>query len=166
MKLKFEFWFRGFLVLLLLTLFWSVWVSAQPAGTNATNSVVSPAPTNSIATRLSQIDEDYVSFGLNRLEWMREHYLFGEPVWKYVASLVFVFLAFYVSKILDYLTRVWLKRIAERTQTRFDDLLLEVLNGPVKVVTFVIFLHIGLGVFRWPPAVGSVLSRGLIIVVA
>jgi len=107
-----------------------------------------------------------VSFGLNRFEVLRERTLFGQPLWKYLASLIFVFLAFYVSKLLDFLTRIWLKRLAAKTQTRFDDLLLELLNGPVKIVAFVIFLHVGLSVFQWPPVVEAVLSKGLIIIVA
>jgi MscS family membrane protein len=36
----------------------------------------------------------------------------------------------------------------------------------VKVVAFVIFLHIGLGVFDWPPQAQVWLSRGLIVVMA
>jgi len=166
MRLRFEFWYRTLLGLLVLILFWSLWANAQQAGTNAASMTNPPAPTNGLVARLGEIDEDYVSFGLNRLDWLRNNTWFGEPVWKYVASLIYIFLAFYVSKFLDFLTRVWLKRVAERTQTKFDDLLLEVLNGPVKVVAFVIFLNVGLGVFRWPPVVKSVLSKGLIIVVA
>lgn len=166
MKLNFESWFRGFLALWVLGLFWSLWVNVQSAESNTAAAAITPTSTNSLGTRLSQLDEDYVSFGLNRLGWLRENSLFGEPLWKYLASLIFVFLAFYISKFLDYLTRVWLKRLAERTNTRFDDLLLDVLNGPVRIVAFVIFLHIGLGVFRWPPLVEAVLSKGMIVIMA
>jgi len=92
--------------------------------------------------------------------------LWGNELWKYLFSLVYIFLAFYVSKFLDFLTRVWLKRWAEKTETRFDDLLLELLNGPVKVVAFVVFLRIGLDVFAWPELVQRVLAKGFTIVVA
>ena len=166
MKLKFDVFFRAYLFLFIALLFWSVWASAQESANQTTNAAFSAASTNNLVSRLAQIDEDYVSFGLNRFGVLREHSFFGQPLWKYLASLIFVFLAFYVSKLLDFLTRIWLKRLAARTHTRFDDLLLELLNGPVKVVAFVIFLHIGLGVFQWPPLVESVLSRGLIIIVA
>jgi MscS family membrane protein len=40
------------------------------------------------------------------------------------------------------------------------------LNGPVKVVAFVIFLRIGLDVFDWPELVQQVLAKGFAIVVA
>lgn len=166
MKLKFDALFRAYFLLLVALLFWSVWAGAQDRTVPATNAAPAAASTNNLASRLTQFDEDYVSFGLNRFELLRERSLFGQPLWKYLASLIFVFLAFYVSKLLDFLTRIWLKRLTARTQTRFDDLLLELLNGPVKIVAFVIFLHVGLSVFQWPPVVETVLSKGLIIVVA
>jgi MscS family membrane protein len=87
-------------------------------------------------------------------------------VWKYLFSLVYIFLAFYVSKFLDFLTRVWLKKWAEKTETKFDDLLLDLLNGPIKVVAFVIFLRIGLAVFDWGGLVEKVLTKGFTVIVA
>jgi MscS family membrane protein len=92
--------------------------------------------------------------------------LWGNELWKYLFSLVYIFLAFYVSKFLDYLTRVWLKKWAAKTETKFDDLLLELLNGPVKVVAFVIFLRIGLDVFQWPEMVQAVLAKSFTVIVA
>ena len=40
------------------------------------------------------------------------------------------------------------------------------LRGPIRVVTFVILLHLGLMVFSWPSWLQQFLSRGLLIVVA
>jgi hypothetical protein len=53
-------------------------------------------------------------FCLDRLEVLVTHTLFGQPLWKYISSLIYVFLAFYISKFLDYLTGVWLKRWANQ----------------------------------------------------
>ena len=92
--------------------------------------------------------------------------MWENELWKYLFSLIYIFLAFYVSKLLDYLTRVWLKKWAERTETKFDDLILDLLNGPVKVVAFMIFLRIGLDVFAWPETVQKILSKGFTIIVA
>jgi MscS family membrane protein len=97
---------------------------------------------------------------------LRENTLFGQPLWKYLSSLVYIFLAFLISKGLDFLVGVWLKRWAERTKSNFDDLLLEALRGPIKVTAFVILLHVGLTVFRWPDKVQHLLSKGLIVIVA
>ena len=165
MRLRFDTLYRCGLALLVGLLFWSLWANAQTESTNQAGLFTTPV-TNNLATRLSQLDEAYVSFGLNRIGFLRDHSVLGQPLWKYVASLVFVFLAFYVSKFLDFATRVWLKRLAARTQTTLDDLLLDLLNGPVKIVAFVIFLHIGLGIFQWPPAVQNVLSKLMVVIVA
>ncbi len=165
MRLKFAVLYRGGLALLLALLGWSLWASAQGDATNKPAVFTAPA-TNNLVTRLSQLDDVYVSFGLNRVPFLREHEVLGQPLWKYVASLLFVFLAFYISKFLDFATRVWLKRLAAKTQTTLDDLLLELLNGPIRVVAFVIFLQIGLGIFQWPPAVEAVLSKFMILIVA
>jgi MscS family membrane protein len=40
------------------------------------------------------------------------------------------------------------------------------LRGPVKVVAFVIFLNIGLGIFEWPARAQIYITRGFIVVVA
>jgi MscS family membrane protein len=103
---------------------------------------------------------------LDRIHFLKENELLGQKLWKYVASLIYILLAFFVSKLLDYVVNAWLKKWTARTKTRLDDLLLELLHGPVKVVTFVIFLHIGLDVFGWGIVAQTYLSKGLIIVVA
>jgi MscS family membrane protein len=71
-----------------------------------------------------------------------------------------------VAWLVDFIINGWLKRLTAKTETKYDDLILELIRGPVKVVAFVIFLHIGLGVFEWPPRAELILSRLLIVVVA
>src|SRR5439155_6463237 len=87
-------------------------------------------------------------------------------LWKYLASLIYILLAFYVWKLIDFVTRVWLKKFAARTGVRLHDLLLNVLEGPIKIVVFVLFLNIGLNIFDWPANVKLYLSKALILVVA
>jgi MscS family membrane protein len=87
-------------------------------------------------------------------------------MWQYVASLIYIFLAFAVSRILDYLIAVQLKKWAEKTTTQLDDILIEIARGPIKVIAFVIFLHIGLQVFRWPQWIEIWISRALQLIVA
>ncbi|MBC8094659.1 MAG: mechanosensitive ion channel [Akkermansiaceae bacterium] len=107
-----------------------------------------------------------LTFGLDRIPLLEKIKFFDIPLWQYCASLLYIFLAFYVSKFLDFLTRVWLKRWATRTATRFDDLLLDLLNGPTKIIAFVIFLRIGLEVFSWPVLVRNFLGKSFTIIVA
>jgi small-conductance mechanosensitive channel len=107
----------------------------------------------------------WLTFGLDRVPWMRQT-IVNIPLWQYAASLIYIFLAFYVSKLLDHLMRGWLKRLAARTRFRFDDLMVELLRGPIKVVAFVILLHLGLRIFSWPQWFADFLSKALKIVVA
>jgi MscS family membrane protein len=92
--------------------------------------------------------------------------VFGEPLWKYLASLAYVVLAFLSAWLVNWLVTGRLKAWASKTTARYDDLLLGVVRGPIKVVAFVIFLHIGLRVFAWPEVVSDYLSKGLRLVVA
>jgi MscS family membrane protein len=183
MRTKFETFYKVLMVLLAIALLWAVWASVQnetrAAGlaaattnavvtdTNSTPRSTSASPTNADAgTLLPGIKQEYLTFWLDHVPFLTNHRLFGEPLWRYFASFIYIFLAFYVSKFLDYATRVWLKRLAARTETKFDDLLLDVLNGPIKVVAFVVFLHIGLSLFQWTEVIQKIISKGLKIIVA
>jgi MscS family membrane protein len=171
MQRKLERLYRGVLILLFVLLLWSVWQSgaqdtntqtaaAAVAATNSTNIVVVATSTNAPAQTpvwIENLSTDYPFL---------KHKFWGNELWKYLFSLVYIFLAFYVSKLLDYLTRIWLKKWADRTKTHFDDLLLGVLNGPVKIVSFIILLRIGLDVFEWPPVVQKFLTKGFTVIVA
>jgi MscS family membrane protein len=89
----------------------------------------------------------------------------GQGLWKYLASLIYIVLAFWIAWLLDYLVGAWLHRKTAREKSPYDDLLLNLLCGPVKVVAFIVFLNIGLGVFDWPARAQLWLSRGFMIVV-
>lgn len=175
MRWKLENILRSFVILLLAILLWSVWrTEAQTNGTAAPK----PAAEQALADSGAKVPDggkkveskaaptpEWVEWVISDVPVLKQRVL-GNELWKYLFSLVYVFLAFYVSKVLDYLTRVWLKRWAERTATKFDDLLLDLLNGPVKIISFVLFLRIGLEVFTWPPLVQSVLWKGFAIIIA
>ena len=115
--------------------------------------------------KLERVPETWLTFGLDRIPILKQEVL-GNPLWQYVAFLIYIVIAFYVSKLLDYVIQVQLKRWAAKTQTRLDDLLLDLLRGPVKIIAFVIFLHIGLRLFAWPDWAATFISNGLKIVVA
>ncbi len=158
MRRHFEWWYRIGLAGLFLAAFWAIWANGQD--TVATN----PPPSSSPVTEAGGVN--LVTTELSKVAFLRETTFIGQPLWKYLASLIYIVLAFYVAKLVDAIVGVWLKRWAKNTATRYDDLLLELLRGPVKVVAFVIFLHIGLGVFDWPPRAQVLLSKGLVLIVA
>ncbi len=170
MRLKLEWGFRGFMALLLIALLWSLWAGAQ---TNTNQAPAEPVGTNHPVTHVpaatnvfGHLDQQYLTFGLDRIDLLRDTRLLGEPLWKYIASLIYVFLAFYVAKLFNLITFVWLKKVAARTETQLDDLLIELLHGPVKIILFVVLLHVGLNIFDWATSTKVYLSKGLILVVA
>ena len=168
MKIKFQTAFRLFIVVLAALLVWSTW---RTSAENATNGLMAAGPdatTNSVAAAAREPSLQTPEW-VNRLAAdfpLLKHTFWGNELWKYLFSLIYIFLAFYISKLVDYLTRVWLKQWAQKTKTTFDDLLLEVLHGPVKIVVFIIFLRIGLEVFRWPDVVENILTKGFTVIVA
>jgi len=163
MNWRFQWIYRLGLAVFLAGVLWSFWAMAQdtnhaPASSPATNALAFPhwhwLPSHSLA------------FGLDQVDFLCDTKVLGEPLWKYLASFIYLFLAFYVAKVLDYIVNFWLKRLAAKTETKLDDLLLELLHGPVKVVAFVILINIGLGVFDWPARAQIYISRGFLIVVS
>jgi len=182
MKLKLEGLFRGFVIALLAILLWSVWQSEaqtnSTGGTNAasTTQTAQAAPEKPTLTQqILGVTPDITNQPATPPEWVEqmtdrfpflERKFFDNALWKYLFSLVYIFLAFYVSKLLDFLTRIWLKRWTQRTKTTFDDLALQLLNGPVRIVSFVILLRIGLEVFTWPPVVQIIMAKAFAVIVA
>ncbi len=165
MNWRFQWLYRGALGLLFFGIGYSLWAQSL-----ATNSVTNP--TNAPATMATSdflklhLPAHALSFGLDQFPILCRHTILDQPLWKYFSSLVFIALAFGVARLLNYVINHWLKRVTARTQTKYDDLFVELMRGPVEVIAFVIFLHIGLSIFEWPAKAQNFLSRGLIIVVA
>jgi MscS family membrane protein len=134
---------------------------AAPAKDQAAISTLAAAGDQSLVTP----SETWLTFGLDRIGFLQVQ-VFGNPVWQYLASIIYIILAFYVSKLLDFFIYGRLRKWAERTETKFDDLLLELVRGPIKIISFVMLLHVGLRVFSWPAWGQSFISNGLKITVA
>lgn len=161
--------FLGLSAVLWLGLFITLphWLGAQ-TNTNAvvaTNAPVRATPATNLLTQFVGERGDVLTFGLDNFEPLRTPFL-GNPLWQYLASLIYIVLAFYVAKFLDWLTRVWLRKFTGKTKTTLDDQLLELLNGPIKVVVFVVFLHIGLSIFHWPPQAELWLHKAFVVILA
>ncbi len=163
----------GWMVVFALGASWAVWTTAvaqapvggdaptPAAGTNTTRQLVQKVAGRDFVTS-HQME---LSFGLNQVEALQGRFL-GNPLWQYLATLIYIALAFAVSKLLDYLVRTRLQAWAARTPNQWDDLVVRLVDGPVKVVSFVVLLNVGLQLFDWPAAVEDYLSRGTLIAVA
>jgi MscS family membrane protein len=145
------------LVSLLLT---AVGAQAQPA-------VEALEPPQGAAAGMADTPHTvWLTFGLDRFAPLQHAPVAGIPLWQYLSSLIYIFLAFYVSKMLDEFISNRVKKWAARTATRLDDLLVELVRGPVRIVSFVILLHVGMQVYAWPAALEDVFSKALKLIVA
>ena len=163
MKLRFDLVGRVGLLVLLLLLGGAI-VSVAQSVTNSLPSI--PAANGNHDTNSPVLPWKALSFGLNQIDYLRDTDLLGQPLWKYLSFLIYVVLAFYVAKFLDFIINSWLKRLTAKTETKYDDLVLDLLRGPVKIVSFVVLLNIGLNVFDWPASAEKYFSRGLVVIVA
>jgi MscS family membrane protein len=121
---------------------------------------------HSVATEVTQLEKEVVmSFGLEQIPFLQPA-LFGTPRWKYVASLIFILLAFGIAKLLDWIVGGWLYQWASKIPGRSGEVTLRLVHGPVKIVSFVILLHIGLEALSWPAQIQKWLSKGLEVIVA
>jgi MscS family membrane protein len=153
------------------TLVWSLWsLSLAAETTNSPALKDGDLAAKASALTRKVIDEQFVqshqtelSFWINTIPGM-ELPLFGIPRWQYLASLVYLVLAFYFSRALDWLIQNRLKQWASRTTTEWDDILVKLADGPVKAITLVFLIHIGLEFYDWPAWLEVNLSRLSLIV--
>ena len=92
-----------FLRLVLGLALWSaglVSIPAQPAIDAVTNAPASQAAAPPART--------WLTFGLDRIEWLQTTWL-GNPAWQYFASLLYLVLALYASKLVDFLFQTQIK---------------------------------------------------------
>ena len=141
------------------------WLGVSPvSGQTNTNKVTR---TNAPSALIQDVERlKPVTFDLDQFEALRENTFLGEPLWKYVASLIYVLMALYAAKLVDWVTRIWLRRMTSRSAGGVNEVLVDLLHGPIKVVIFVVLLNIGLNIFDWSVRMRLYLSKGLIVVVA
>ena len=154
------------------TLVWSLWSLSLAAETTNSATVAKSTDMASKASALTRkvINEEFIqshqtelSFWINHVPGMEELFL-GIPRWQYVASLLYLILAFSVSRAMDWLIRNRLKHWASKTDTEWDDILVKLAEGPVKAITLVFLIHIGLELYDWPSWLEINLSRLSLIV--
>ncbi|MBI4663002.1 MAG: mechanosensitive ion channel family protein [Verrucomicrobia bacterium] len=110
-------------------------------------------------------EDGELTFGLERISWL-QHPLAGTSLWRYVASVLYVLLALAAAKLLDLLAHAYLVKWGNRSKASLNEVVVALLDGPIKVICFVVLLHIGLRVLNWPQWIEDLISKGLQIVVA
>jgi MscS family membrane protein len=152
--------FRLVLVLCACGAAWSVWHSALAqvaGGTTATPTNAAPVGPNAV-DRLAEVvaarsyvkdHRNELSFGLSEVAALQPVVL-GNPLWQYVISLVYFVLAFAVSSVVDRFFKHRLKSWAGKTPTQWDDVLVRLADGPVRMICFVLLANVGLRFLTWP----------------
>ncbi|MDB6041245.1 MAG: Low conductance mechanosensitive channel YnaI [Verrucomicrobiales bacterium] len=158
-----NFLWKALLVSLALLVLWPWFVDAQT--TNATNTTETVTQGGTAVVAAGGHEAVRLTFWLDQITPLRQ-LLFGFPLWEYIAIAIYAAIAFLVARILDYLIGVRLQSWAAKTTTKVDDWILRLLHGPLKLIVFIIFLHIGLEVFHWPTWIAVWLKKGLYVIIA
>ncbi len=114
---------------------------------------------------LAGIVTNQPTFGLDQVQALQG--TFGSyPMWQYVASLVWVILAFVTAGVVDWLMTRILRQFTAKTKTDFDDKLLQILHKPVKFAILMLMLNAGVHMFAWPEWAEKALSVVFTLAVA
>ena len=148
----------------------AILAQAPTTNTPATNAPASPGLANPVTLNESQRafiaeNRSLLTFGLDQVQLLQPK-VFHRPLWQYLATLIYIVIAFQVARFVDWLIHSRLRNLAERTETEWDDIVLGLVDGPVKVIVFVILLNIGLQLFDWPPEVELWFARLTVVAVA
>lgn len=133
------------------------------SGVAAAEPAASPAATNSVAAPHQA--PEWLTFGLHRIEALDSVHIAGIPSWQYLASLIYIFLAFAASGLVDHAVGNRLAAWAKRTKSSYDDIALSLVRAPVRWITLVALLYAGVRVYRWPAFFEETFAKALAIAV-
>jgi len=102
------------------------------------------------------------SFGLETVEALQRP-LMGYPLWQYVASFIWIVVAFVAAAVVDFLMTHQLRRLAAKTKTDLDERFLELAHKPVRVLITLALLNVGIRTFSWPTWAEMILSTLFVV---
>jgi MscS family membrane protein len=106
-----------------------------------------------------------ITFGLDRFSWWRGE-LLGNPLYRYLVFFGYVLAAVILAKLADVVMRSKLRQTTEPTSTAFREKLVELFRGPLKLVVFVMLLHLGVQPMHKPEWMQRYLNNGFTLLVA
>lgn len=83
--------------------------------------------------------------------------ILGNELWQYGLFLITIFLSVTIARFLDYFLTEKIKKIAQKTKTRLDDIIIQTMRGPLKLVIIVLGIKLGMGVFQ----ISNKIEKGL-----
>ena len=118
MKWRFGWVYRLGLAILLVIAFWSVWARRRSNYECAGGERVRRLATNRLQMALVKLNEHVLTFGLDRVGFLRDNFFLDQPLWKYGASLIYVLLAFVVAMLAGLDHQCLAETLDERTETK------------------------------------------------
>ncbi len=76
--------------------------------------------------------------------------IFNIALWQYVLFALVILIALILSKVIDFFVIVRLKKLTARTRTSLDDIAIEVMRKPLRLIIVIAGIILGLGIFRIP----------------
>ncbi len=130
-----------------LSLVWAVVLAQGPVSNSVPTTPLNPGL--SPASLTLHENASVLTFGLDTIGPLRSSFL-GRPVWQYLATLLYLGLAFLAAAVFDRVFRFQLNLWVRRSQIHWDETTVRRLANPLKLVTFLAILDVGLELFDWP----------------
>ena len=155
--------FKGYMALMAGILVWCVLTYGQ--GTNTTAIQATGNPPVEAVNIVVKKESPVLSFGLDRIPELRREVI-GLPLWQYLASAIYVLLAFVAARLVNYLVTVQLRQLFTRMKWSFGEVIVKLLHGPVRMLVLVVLLQMGLRLFQWPAWLEAWLGKALYVLLA
>ncbi|NPA62644.1 MAG: mechanosensitive ion channel family protein [Methanococci archaeon] len=91
--------------------------------------------------------------------------VFGNDLYNIIIFILIAVFGVLVGKIVDRIIRNYLKRIINKTKTKFDDILLDAIDLPIIVLVVTIFFYFGLRFLTLPDYLFKIINESVKVVV-
>ncbi len=84
--------------------------------------------------------------------------IFGNAIWQYVLSLVMILVSVVVAKATYYVIKHYIKALTAKTETKLDDILVEVMEGPLLALIIILGVSYARTPLTLPPDINGTLN--------
>lgn len=116
------------------------------------------AITPSLEKNTQMVSSLKASFWLDQIPWLEVKFQ-GTPLWQYFAFLIFLVIAYFVTKLLSAILFSSAKKWLPSAENNLGKRVLSLMCKPARLIIFVTFLYIGLELYKWPTWFSSILYK-------
>lgn len=115
---------------------------------------ISPLPENN-----SQVVSSIKgSFWLDQIPWLEVKFQ-GTPLWQYFAFLIFLVIAYFVTKLLSVILFSIAKKWLPSAEHSLGKRIFSLMCKPARLIIFITFLYVGLELYKWPVWLAAILYK-------